>query len=255
MDELVFGLVGRRLGHSWSANYFAEKFEREGIRAVYRNYEMEDPLTELPLLVAGNPRLVGLNVTIPYKQTVTGLLDELSPEAREIGAVNVIRIERRGDDTPRMSGYNTDAVGFGSTIEPLLRREQIAWGPALVLGSGGASRAVAYALRRLGLEPLTVSRTPSQGQIGYGEVTPALMRDCRVVVNTTPAGMWPDTESMPPLDPALTGPGDVVYDLIYNPDPTRWLAECARRGATVCGGLPMLRAQADAAWHIWQEED
>lgn len=251
MKRRIFGLVGRRLGHSWSAGYFAGRFEREHIPAVYLNFEMEDPLVQLPALVESLPELAGLNVTIPYKQTVIGLLDSLSPEAEAIGAVNVIRIDRRDGESPRLTGYNSDAIGFALSVRPLLVRAGLHGGGALVLGSGGASRAVVYALRQLGFDPAVVSRTPRDGQIGYDSLTPQIMKTHRVIVNTTPAGMWPDTEAMPPLDPALTGPGFVVYDLIYNPDPTRWLALCAERGATVSGGLEMLHRQADEAWRIW----
>ncbi len=253
MNRKIFGLIGRKLGHSWSARYFNDRFERENINAEYRNFEMDDPLAELPELIDRLPQLSGLNVTIPYKQTVMELLDAVSQEASEIGAVNVIGIDRSGD-RPFLTGYNTDVIGFRETIRPLLADAGISEGNALVLGSGGASRAVCYALKQLGLAPVIVSRHPAAGQIGYDSVTPEQMETHRVIVNTTPAGMYPDTGTMPPLDPDLTGSGNVVYDLIYNPDPTRWLERCAVNGATVCGGLGMLYRQADEAWKIWNNE-
>ena len=246
----IYGLVGRALGHSWSASYFADFFARTGRDAEYRNFEIADLASEFPVLIDSTPQLRGLNVTIPYKQQIIPLLDALSPEAQAVGAVNVITIEPRAGRRPLLTGHNTDIIGFRETI-----RELISGGnhrSALVLGNGGASRAVCHGLRQLGVSPVVVSRTPEAGQLGYADLTPDVMHSHTVIVNTTPLGMWPNTDAMPSVPLDLVDSRHVCYDLVYNPDPTLWLRECSRRGAAVCSGLAMLHRQADAAWKIWQ---
>lgn len=241
----LYGLLGHPLGHSFSRRYFTEKFAREGIEAEYLNFDCAEA-SALRGIVTAHPALRGLNVTIPHKQAVIPLLDELSPEAGAIGAVNVVAVLPDG----RLRGYNSDVTGFRLSLRPLLapghRR-------ALVLGTGGASRAVAFGLRAEGLEPRLVSRTPGKADLAYGELTPEIIDAHRVIVNCTPAGMYPRTDEAPPLPYGLLGPGHLLYDLVYNPEETLFMRRGRARGATVKNGLDMLRLQAEAGWRLWQE--
>lgn len=242
-----YGLIGFPLGHSFSARFFAEKFAAEGIAATYANFEI--PTADLlPGLVAARPALVGLNVTIPHKQAVIPLLDDLSPEARAIGAVNVIRIHRDGDAV-RLVGHNSDVIGFGRSIRSLLRPHHRR---ALVLGTGGASLAVVHALRQLGVEPVYVSRTPRPGALTYADLDAAAMAAHTVVVNCSPVGMYPHVDESPAIPYGELTPAHLLYDLVYNPPETAFLRQGAARGATVKNGLEMLHLQALAAWDIWQ---
>lgn len=246
MDK--YGLIGYPLGHSFSAGYFAEKFKRENIAATYANYEMPTVDELLPLLRT-EPELRGFNVTIPHKQAVMALLDDISPIARDIGAVNVVRVDRYADGTFRLHGYNTDVIGFCNSISPLLRAGHHRH--ALVLGTGGASKAVVYGLRQLGLTTTCVSRTPAPGRLTYADLTPEVMQAHEVIVNCTPAGMYPHTDGCPPLPYHLINSGHLLYDLVYNPLTTKFMRLGAERGATVKNGLEMLHLQAEAAWHFW----
>lgn len=240
-----YGLVGHPLGHSFSRRYFTEKFAREHIDAEYLNFDIADA-AELRRIVAETPGLRGLNVTIPHKQAVMPLLDEISDEAREIGAVNVIGITPHG----LLKGYNSDVTGFRESLRPLLREHHRR---ALVLGTGGASRAVVYGLRREGIEPHYVSRTPGEGRIAYDELTPEIMEAHTVIVNCTPVGMFPHTDEAPTLPYALLTPGHLLYDLVYNPEETRFLALGREHGAATKNGLEMLHLQAEAGWRCWHE--
>lgn len=246
----TYGLIGYPLGHSFSAGYFAEKFKTEGIDAQYLNFEIPtaDALRDV---VRDNPTLVGLNVTIPHKQAVIPLLDSLSDEAHAIGAVNVIKIDRR-DGLARLRGYNADVIGFTRSIRPLLGPSHRA---ALVLGTGGASKAVVYGLRKLGLTTQYVSRTPHGDAIGYADLTPDVMSRHTVVVNCTPVGMFPHVEACPDLPYDLVTPGHLFYDLIYNPGETLFLRRAAERGAATKNGLEMLHLQAEASWEFWHNAD
>lgn len=245
-----YGLIGYPLGHSFSAGYFARKFKAEGIDAEYLNYEI--PTAELlPDVVRENPTLAGLNVTIPHKQAVIPLLDSLSDEARAIGAVNVIRIDRR-DGKTFLRGFNADVIGFTRSIRPLLRPTHRA---ALVLGTGGASKAVVHGLHQLGLTTQYVSRTPHGDTIGYDDLTPEVMATHTVVVNCTPAGMFPHVEACPDLPYGLATPDHLFYDLIYNPEETLFLRRAAEQGSTVKNGLEMLHLQAEASWAFWNSND
>lgn len=241
-----FGLLGYPLGHSFSRAYHTERFTRMGIDAVYDNYELTD-ISRLPDLVASTPALEGLNVTIPYKEAVLPYLDELDATAQHIGAVNVIRIIRNGRNV-RMVGYNSDYIGFARSIAPMM---QIQHKQALVLGTGGASKAVAAALRDMGLTVHAVSRHPSAGELSYGNLTPETMRCHTVVVNATPLGMYPDTESCPEIPYNELSEKHLCYDVIYNPEETLFMRRAAQQGAIVSNGMQMLYGQADAAWEIW----
>lgn len=248
MDK--YGLIGYPLGHSFSISYFNEKFENEGIDAVYENFEI--PTIENFLeVVETNPELRGLNVTIPYKQKVMSYLDFISPEARAIGAVNVIRIERKGSKTI-LKGYNSDVIGFTQSIEPLLEAHHK---KALILGTGGSSKAIDYGLRSLGVETVFVSRYERPDTIQYEKITPEVVKEYNVIVNCTPCGMYPHTEECPLLPYEAMDNKNLLYDLIYNPDKTLFMRKGARQGATVKNGLEMLLLQAFASWEFWNEEE
>ena len=241
-----FGLLGYPLQHSFSRGYHNERFARWGLDAVYENYELSD-LSQLRSIVERDKELEGLNVTIPYKQAVMPLLDDIDPVAQAIGAVNVIRIERI-DDAVRMVGYNSDYIGFRNSIAPLLKPHHI---HALVLGTGGASKAVCAALADMGITVVRVSRTPRQGELGYDALTAEVMAQCTIVVNTTPLGMYPHVDACAPIPYELLTSRHLCYDVVYNPTTTLFMQRASQHGATVCNGLEMLYGQADVAWDIW----
>lgn len=251
-----FGLIGYPLGHSFSARFFAEKFAKEQIDARYDNYEM--PTVEgLRDLVIADPELCGLNVTIPHKQAVIPLLDALSDEAREIGAVNVIRIERNADGAVRLVGYNSDIIGFKESLRPLLPPTSSLFPlKALVLGTGGASKAIVVGLRQLGIVPTYVSRRPAPGQLTYDDLQDAsrariILEEYTLIVNCSPVGMHPHVDEAPAIPYELLTPRHVLYDLVYNPLETRFMQLGRQHGATVKNGLEMLHLQALAAWEMW----
>lgn len=242
MDK--YGIIGYPLGHSFSRAFFTEKFQREHIDAEYVNFEIPSA-DMLPGIVQANPNLRGLNVTLPHKEAVIPMLDELSDEAKEIGAVNVIRV-RDG----RLKGFNSDIIGFMDSIRPLLKP----WHQhALVLGTGGASRAIRVGLQRLGIEWTYVSRTPAPGRLTYSELTPQLMEHYQVIVNCSPVGMFPHVDACPDIPYHLLTHRHLLYDLVYNPEETLFLKRGAEHGATVKNGLEMLHLQALASWRFWNE--
>lgn len=246
MDK--YGLIGFPLGHSFSRNFFNEKFENEGIKAKYINFEIPQ-IEDLPEILASNPELKGLNVTIPYKQKVMAYLDELSPEAKAIGAVNVIRVSHKGKDVV-LKGFNSDVIGFTRSIEPML---EPAHKKALILGTGGASKAIEYGLKTLGLETLFVSRTKKENTITYEEVTPEIIKEYNVIVNCTPLGMYPKADTCPDIPYEAMDGHTILYDLIYNPDETLFLTKGAKYSATTKNGLEMLLLQAFASWEFWND--
>lgn len=242
MDK--YGIIGYPLGHSFSRAFFTEKFQREHIDAEYVNFEIPSA-DMLPGIVQANPNLRGLNVTLPHKEAVIPMLDELSDEAKEIGAVNVIRV-RDG----RLKGFNSDIIGFMDSIRPLLKP----WHQhAFVLGTGGASRAIRVGLQRLGIEWTYVSRTPAPGRLTYSELTPQLMEHYQVIVNCSPVGMFPHVDACPDIPYHLLTHRHLLYDLVYNPEETLFLKRGAEHGATVKNGLEMLHLQALASWRFWNE--
>lgn len=258
-----FGIIGYPLGHSFSRSYFTEKFTREQLDAVYEAFPMES-IERFPDLVAREPQLCGLNVTLPHKQAVMSYLDELSPEAAAIGAVNVIKIVRRAG-RPVMKGYNSDYLGFRDSIAPAIQAMNPSGEPlrALVFGTGGASRAVVYALLQLGLRPVTVSRRPSSYRLGdgtqtdclsYTDLSPEVMASHRVLVNTTPLGMSPDIQGSVPIPYGCLTDRHLLYDLVYNPEETAFLRQGREQGATTLSGLSMLYLQAQGSWRIWSGE-
>lgn len=238
-----FGLIGYPLGHSFSKGYFAEKFAREGIEdASYDNFELSD-IAQFPTLVQSQPNLVGLNVTIPYKQAVIPYLGELDAAAQQIGAVNTIKFTNG-----RLLGYNTDYVGFRDSLKPLLKPNHT---KALILGTGGSSKAVEYALGLLGIQHRYVSREPKDGQLSYGQLTETLMQEYTLIINTTPLGMHPNVDACPDIPYHHLTPKHLLYDLVYNPAETQFLAKGRAVGADTKNGLQMLGLQAEAAWGIW----
>lgn len=244
-----YGLLGYPLGHSFSKNYFNQKFEAEHIDAEYVNFEIPQ-IKEIKNVLKENPELNGLNVTIPYKEQVIPYLDELDPDARLIGAVNVIKFKKGLFGKTKLVGYNSDIIGFKRSIEPLLKPTHQ---KALILGTGGASKAVYQGLKQLGVGSTFVSRSKKDGCITYGEITPKIMAQYTVIVNTTPLGMFPHIDACPDIPYDELTPDHVLYDLLYNPDETLFMRKGKERGATVKNGLEMLLLQAFAAWQIWQK--
>ncbi len=248
MDK--YGLIGYPLGHSFSVNYFNQKFADEGINAKYINFEIPD-VEQIIEVVSAHPELRGLNVTIPYKERIIEFLDQLSPEARAIGAVNVIRVTHDGGKI-HMKGYNSDVIGFTQSIEPMLENYHK---KALVLGTGGASKAVCYGLKSLGIEPVCVSRYERPHTICYCNITPEVVHEYNVIVNCTPLGMFPRTNECPQLPYEALDERNILYDLVYNPDTTLFMKRGAEHGAQVKNGLEMLLLQAFASWEMWNGKD
>ena len=245
MDK--YGLIGYPLGHSFSIGYHNQRFADEGINAKYYNFEIKD-IEQIIEVLGQNPELKGLNVTIPYKEKVLPYLDYVSPEARAIGAVNVIRVLHEGSKIV-LRGYNSDVIGFVQSIEPMLESHHK---KALVLGTGGASKAVTYGLKSLGIEPVCVSRYERPGTVQYESITPDVVHEYNVIVNCTPVGMFPKTDACPTLPYDALDEDNILYDLIYNPDETLFMKKGAERGAQVKNGLEMLLLQAFASWEFWQ---
>lgn len=242
---MKLGLLGKSLTHSFSKDYFSEKFRKEGLKGFsYENFELQE-IEELPELLKHEAELRGLNVTIPYKESVIPFLDELSAEAKEIGAVNTIAIEKS-----KLTGHNTDCYGFGESLKPLLRDGEYR---ALVLGTGGAAKAVKFVLRGMNMKYLEVSRNPSAEQVGYAEASEVLP-NYKLVINTTPVGTFPFTDEMPPLKLDNLSENHLFYDLIYNPIETLLLQKAKEHGAQIKNGHEMLTLQAEKAWQIWQQQ-
>ena len=234
-----FGIIGYPLQHSFSAKYFSEKFAREHIEAEYSLYPIEDLTTDEVRLNDLLERLDGLNVTMPYKQTIIPYLKRLDATAEAVGAVNVVH---------KRVGYNTDCLGFMESLKPLLRDFDK---QALVLGTGGASKAVCYGLKQLGVAPTLVSRTPKAGMLSYEDLTKEVLAAHTVVVNCTPLGMFPDVDSCPALPFEHITARHLLFDCVYNPEETLFLRRGKERGATTQNGIGMLIGQAKAAWKIW----
>jgi shikimate dehydrogenase len=249
----LFGLIGYPLSHSFSKKYFTEKFAREGIAdASYELFELPD-IASFPTLLKSQPHLRGINVTIPHKLNVIPFLDVLDDAAARIGAVNVIRVGPDGCT----KGYNSDYYGFQSSLEDWFRQLHGESGPsrlkslrALVLGSGGASKAVQTALQDMGIPGRIISRQATNG-LSYEDLTPALVAEHGLIVNATPLGTAPNTTAFPPFPYDLLGASHYLYDLVYNPPVTAFMQQGQARGAYVLNGLPMLHAQAEKSWEIW----
>ncbi len=241
----VYGLIGKTLHHSFSRRYFSEKFRSEGIiSAQYRNFELQDLAAEIPLL-KNDPEIKGLNVTIPYKTDIITFLDDITEECREIQACNCIKIKER-----KWTGYNTDIIGFEKTFTPHL---QPFHKKALILGTGGASNAVAFVLKKLHIDFLKVSRSGAYNSsvISYEDVTPDLLKEYKVVINTTPLGTSPNTEEYPKIPFESVTNKHYFFDLIYNPAKTKFLRLAENQGAFIENGERMLSIQAEESWEIW----
>ncbi len=239
----LFGIIGYPLQHSFSPQYFNSKFAREEIDAVYELFSLPD-VTQFPALIAERPQLCGLNVTLPHKRAIVPYMDELHDTAAAIGAVNCIAFHEGG-----MKGYNTDAIGFEQSLRPLLGAEHRR---ALVLGTGGSAAAVKYVLGRLDIDYLSVSRKATGSEIGYDKLTREMLETHLLIINCTPLGMAPDTESFPPIPYHWLSRHHLLYDLVYNPEETEFLKRGRAAGARTRGGLEMLYLQAEANWHIWR---
>lgn len=245
----IYGLIGFPLTHSFSQNYFNQKFEAEGIDARYLNFEIAD-IGELMEILSEYPNLGGLNVTIPYKEQVIPYLDELDEDAAKIGAVNVIKFVPTKMGV-KLKGYNSDVIGFCDSLRPMLKPIQRS---ALVLGTGGAAKAIAQGLKNFGITPTFVSRTKRDGMLTYDELTAKVMGENLIIVNTTPLGMYPHVDECPEIPYELLTENHLCYDLLYNPDVTLFMKKAEEHGAEVKNGLEMLLLQAFAGWNIWNEK-
>lgn len=242
----LFGLIGFPLSHSFSKGFFAEKFEKEGIEECsYENFPIPD-IEQFPRLWKEHPQLEGLNVTIPYKQAVIPFLDDFSEAAKVIGAVNCIRLRNN-----KLKGHNTDVTGFRRSLEPLLKPHHT---KALILGVGGAAKAVKFALEQLGITYTEVSRKYFDGTIAYDAINEEIIQTHPLIINTTPLGMYPNVAEAPPIPYQFINKDHLLYDLIYNPAETQFMQNGAARGAAVKNGHEMLILQAEASWEIWNEE-
>jgi shikimate dehydrogenase len=243
-----FGLIGYPLGHSFSKGFFTEKFKKENITGcVYDNYPIES-IDLLPSLIKDNPELIGLNITIPYKEQVIPLVDKIDEKAFKIGAVNTLKIYRSDSDF-QIEGYNTDCYGFEQPLKKVLKKYHK---KALILGTGGASKAVRYVLQSLGIEYLNVSRNKTGDKtISYKHVTTEIIHEYQIIINTSPLGMFPGINSFPDIPYDFLTEKHILYDLIYNPEKTLFLKKGELKKATLINGLPMLYLQAEKSWEIW----
>lgn len=241
----TYGLIGYPLSHSFSKGFFTRKFEEEHIAGCQYETFPIPAITELPALLDQHPDLCGLNVTIPYKEQVIPYLDELSDAAANIGAVNCIRLK-----DGKKKGFNTDVIGFRNSLQPLLQPHH---NRALVLGTGGAAKAVMYALQEMNIPYIVASRTPGNGAVAYSSLDQATMEAHTLIVNTTPLGMYPNVDACPDIPYAFITSRHLLYDLVYNPAETLFLQKGAAQGAIVKNGHEMLILQAEASWDIWNE--
>lgn len=245
MKPKLYGLVGRNISHSFSQGYFQKKFSDKGlVYHRYLNFDIPD-IRELSEIVANTPGLKGLNVTIPYKEEVIPLLDSLSKTAAVIGAVNTITIGKKG-----LKGYNTDHYGFRKAIKPLLQPHH---NKALILGTGGASKAVAFALRRMKIEYDFVSRNATDVIYSYDCLNEEVFAEYQIIINTTPLGTFPNVDEAPPINYRLFTEGHIAFDLVYNPEETAFLRQAKLYGAVTENGYKMLVHQAEKAWKIWNK--
>ena len=239
-----FGLLGKNISYSFSQGYFTQKFKDLGLtNHSYENFDIQN-IGELKNVLAQD-NLKGLNVTIPYKQDVIPYLNELDAKAEKIGAVNTIQFTKTG-----LKGFNTDAYGFKKSLEPFLKPHHR---NALILGTGGASKAVRFVLDELGIANTYVSRSKKQGQYTYEELDKDIIKKNTLIINCTPLGTFPNVEAKPQIPYQYIGANHLLYDLIYNPEKTAFLALGEANGATICNGLKMLEQQAEKAWKIWNQ--
>lgn len=245
-----YGLIGFPLGHSFSQKYFTEKFKNEWIAdAVYDNYPLES-INRLPGLINSDKELCGLNVTIPYKTQVISYISFLDKTASEIGAVNVIKILRTGEKAV-LYGYNSDVHGIEDSLKPYLKKGIT---KALVLGTGGSSKSVCYVLRMLNISITQVSREAREDILSYNQLTNDILIDNKLIINTTPLGMYPNTGNRPDINYSVLGKEHLLFDLVYNPEITFFLKSGLDQGCSIITGLKMLHSQAEKAWKIWNDD-
>lgn len=245
-----FGLIGYPLGHSYSKDHFSSKFEREGLtKCHYENFEIES-IGLIDKIIRDHTDLVGLNVTIPYKQAIIPFLDCIDPVARKIAAVNTIKISRSGSQIV-LKGYNTDVVGFTKSLDRWSFDKPIR---ALVFGTGGSSQAIKYALKQRCIDFISVSRNHAKGLMTYGAITKEIASDYKLWINCTPVGMFPGISGLLPLPYRFLTRNHYLFDLVYNPEVTGFIRQGKEAGASVMNGLVMLYEQAEASWKIWTEE-
>lgn len=242
----IYGLIGYPLGHSFSMDYFNQKFASEGINAEYINFAIED-VGKLMEIISQYPNIYGLNVTAPYKEQVIPYMNSLDETAQAVGAVNVIKFIKQGNDF-HLRGYNSDVPGFERSLEPLITPERNA---ALILGTGGAAKAIAYAIGNLGLDYDFVSRHKRADTIVYEELTREMIESHKIIVDCTPLGMYPHVNTCPDIPYQHITPQHLCYDLVYNPDETLFMRNCRKQGAEVKNGLEMLLLQAFVSYDIW----
>lgn len=241
----VFGLIGFPLEHSFSPKFFESKFRKEKIKDAEFHLFPLNSIEQFPILTQKDKRIQGLAVTIPYKQEIIPLLDELDPEAKSIGAVNCIQFDRG-----KLKGFNTDWKGFSESLRPLLKSQH---SDALIIGSGGGSKAVQFALTMLGINFQIVSRVPSKGELGYGDLDKETMHHHKLIVNCSPVGMYPNEDQSPAIPYDFLSANHICYDLIYRPEETLFLRYSKQKGATVKNGMEMLEIQAELNWKKWNE--
>lgn len=246
----TYGLIGYPLGHSFSKLYFTEKFNKEKINSIYNLFPIEN-INLVSELISSNLDLRGFNVTIPYKQQIIPFLDEVEEEASAIGAVNVVKIIER-DGKKILKGYNSDIYGFYESIRPLIKT---CHKKALILGTGGASKAIAAMLKKLNIIYTFVSRSAKDGQLSYLDIDAQIMKEYTVIINCSPVGMSPNVDEAPMLPYEYFTDEHIAYDLVYNPLETKFLKLAKEHGATTKNGLEMLYLQAERAWSIWQKEE
>ncbi len=242
----TFGLIGFPLAQSFSQKYFTEKFEKEGIDARYLNFEIQS-IDELPELLNHHAYIAGFSITIPHKENVIKYLDELDETARSAGACNAIKVTWE-NKKPKLKGYNTDLIGFSESIKPLLKPHHQ---KALVLGTGGAAKAIAQAFRMMGIEYRYVSRSKKADHFTYSELNQDILDEYTIIVNCTPLGMYPNVHNCPDIPYELANDKHLFYDLTYNPSTTLFMQKGIEQGAQAKNGLEMLHLQAEAAWKIW----
>lgn len=243
-----YGLIGYPLTHSFSKRFFTEKFKKENIKASYDNFEIES-IERFPGIIKNHPDLIGLNVTIPYKELVIPFLDELDDAAEKVGAVNTVKIIRKNNRL-HLKGYNTDTWGFENSLKPLLKEYHK---KALILGTGGASKAIKFVLAKLGIEFISASiEKLKENEISYDNIDKDLINQHLLIINATPLGTYPHTEIFPPIPYEFITEKHLLFDLVYNPETTKFLEKGKKKGATVKNGYDMLLGQALRSYDIWQ---
>ena len=241
-----FGLIGKNISYSFSKKYFTEKFSKDLFNdCTYENFDIPS-IEEFPTILKNNPDLKGLNVTIPYKEAIISYMDTLSDKAFKIGAVNVIRFTKKGN----LKGYNSDWYGFKKSLEPLLQPHHK---KALILGTGGAAKAVAFALEQLGIFYTFVSREATENTIDYSRINATTFDNYQIVINCTPLGTSPNIKEFPPIPYTFFTEKHIAFDLIYNPEETQFLKKAKKNGAVIKNGKEMLIFQAEKAWKIWNK--